>query len=341
VDGGPQVRTAVRIFPDRPGAIGADIADARAKHARALANLHAEELTIDAEVRWSFDDVLLLDAEIAASRAVAQTRQSLATQLQARLAISEATSLDEALADLSALEADADLALQEGRRREALGSLCDRIGIPPDTSVEIVGDPPNAWPPAELPSEQTLIEQALRRSPDVAIAAARIDAADARAFAERAKRFPWFSFLEVGYEFAPNTATGLGWTVQGGVDVPIFDTNRNGVVAANMAKIAAEHALVAEVEKVSRDVRTRVREVHIAAKLVTEYRDRALPAAEKAGKETQRALQGRTIDTVRALSVDERRAVVQLRLLRLIRRYRTAISELRRTSGSVNSAVTP
>lgn len=337
----PQVRTAVRFFPDRPGAVAADIAEARAEHADALANLHAEESTIDADVRWSFDDVLLLDAEIAAARTVAKTRQSLATQMQARLAASEATSLDEALADLSALEADADLALQEGRRREALGSLFDRIGIPSDASVEIVGDPPLAWPPAELPSEQTLIERALRQSPNVAVAAARIDATDARAFAERAKRFPWFTFFEVGYQFAPGTPTGLGWTFQGGVDVPIFDTNRNGIVASNAAKTAAQHTFEAEVEKVSRDVRVRLRAVQLAEKLVTEYRARALPTAEKAGKEAQRALESRNIDTIRALSVDERRAVVQLRLLRLIRNYRTAISELRRASGNVNSAVTP
>lgn len=341
VERDPQIRTAVRFFPDRPGAVAADVAEARAKQAQALANLHAEQSAIEADVRWSFDDVLLLDAEIAAARAVAQTRQSLATQMQARLAASEATSLDETLAELAALEADADLALQEGRRRESLALLCDHIGISPDASVEIVGDPPLAWPPSELLSEQTLIERALRQSPEVAIAAARIDATDARAFAERAKRFPWFTFFEVGYSFAPNIATGLGWSFQGGVDVPIFDTNRNGIAASIAAKTAAQRAFEAEVERVSRDVRARLREAQLAAKLVTEYRARALPTSEKAGKEAQRAFENRNIDTVRALSVDERRAVVQLRLLRLIRRYRTAISELRRISGNVNSAVTP
>ncbi len=341
VDGRPQVRTALRFFPDRPGAVAADIAEARAKQAQALANLHATESTIEADVRWSFDDVLLLDAEITAARSVAQNRQSLATQMQARLAASEATSLDEALAELSALEADADLASQEVRRREALGSLFDCIGIPSDASVEIIGDPPLAWPPAELLSEQTLVEQALRQSPNVAVAAARIDAADAHFFAERAKRFPWFSFLELGYDFAPNTPRGFGWTFQGGVDVPIFDTNRNGIAASNATKTAVQRAFDAEVEKVARDVRARLREAQLAAMLVTEYRARALPSAEKAAKEAQKALESRHIDTIRALSVDERRAVVQLRLIRLIRRYRTAISELRRISGSVNSAVTP
>lgn len=340
-DGRAQVRTSLRFFPDRPGAVAADVAEYRAKQAQAIANLRTEELAIETDVRWTFDDVLLLDAEIAAARSVAKTRQSLATQMQARLAASEATSLDEALAELSALEADADLVSQEVRRSEALGSLFDRLGIPSDASVEIIGDPPLAWPPAELLSEQTLVEQALRQSPNVAVAAARIDAADARFVAERAKQFPWFSFLELGYDFDANTPKGFGWIFQGGVDVPIFDTNRNGIAASNATKTAAQRTFEAEVEKVARDVRARLRAVQFAAKLVTEYRARALPTAEKAGKEAQRALESRNIDTFRALSVDERRAVVQLRLLRLIRLYRTAISELRRTSGNVNSAVTP
>jgi outer membrane protein TolC len=339
--GGPQLRTSLRFFPDRPGAIAANVAEARAKHAQALANLHTEELAIEADVRWSFDDVVLLDAEISAARAVAQTRQSLATQMHARMDASEATSTDETLAELSALEAAADLALQEARRKEALGTLYDRIGLSPDASTEIIGDPPLAWPPAELVPEQTLIEQALRRSPGVAVAAVRIDAADARLFAERAKRFPWFTFLEAGYQFSPNTTPGLGWIIQGGVDLPIFNTNSNGIAASDAAKTAAERGIEAEVERVARDVRARLREVRVAEDLVSNYRRQALPVADKAGKEAQRALEGRSIDTIRALSVDERRAAIQLHLLRLIRRYRTAISELRRISGKVNSEVTP
>jgi outer membrane protein, heavy metal efflux system len=339
--GAGQARAALRFFPERPGAVKADIAAAKVKHAQALAELRLEELTIEADVRWAFDDVVLLEAEIAAARAIAQTRQSLAAQMQARLAASEATSLDEALAELSSLEADADLAQHEARKRAARSLLLDRVGLPPDAEVEIIGDPPLVWPPPPLPAEKVVVEQALRSSPEVALAAAKMDAADAQTFAERAKRLPWFTFLEVGYEFTPKTTPGLGWTFQGGMDLPIFDTNSNGVTAANATRTAAERAFEAEVERVVRDVRARIRDVQAAEVLVTQYRARALPIAEKAGKEAQRSLEARNIDTVRALSVDERRAVVQLRLLRLIRGYRNAMSELRRTSGNVNSAVTP
>lgn len=336
-----QARTSLRFFPDRPGAVGADIAEARANHARALANLRLKEQAIEADVRWAFDDVTLLDAEIEVTKKIAQTRQTLAAQLQARVAASTATALDEALVELSSVEADADLERHEARRREARGLLFDCLGIPPDSTVEVIGDAPLSWPPTPLPSEKVLVERALRSSPEVAVAAAKIDATDARFFAERAKRLPWFTFLEVGYEFSPKTTQGLGWTFQGGMDLPIFDTNTNGIAASNAAKTAAERAFEAEVERIIRDVRGRMREVQSAEALVTQYRNRALPAAEKAAKEAQRAFENHNIDTLRALSIEERRAVVDLHLLQLIRRYRAAMSGLRKTSGSVSSAVTP
>lgn len=341
LNGVPQVRTALRFFPDKPGAIAADVAEARARHAQALANLRNEELNLEVAVRWAFDDVALLDAEIAAARDVARIRQSINTEVQRRLSMAESTLIDQALADLSALEADADVSAQEARRREALGTLFDLLGVSPQATTEIQGEPPLAWPPAELPAERILVEYALRRSPEVAVAAARIDATDARAYAERAKQYPWFSYLEFGYQFAPNTIPGLGWTLQAGVDLPIFDTNRNGVIAANSAKTAAMRAFEAEVERVTREVRAQMRAVQLAESLVTQYRDRSMPIVEKAGQDAKKALDSNKIDTLRALTIEEKRAVVQLHLLRLIRRYRTAMSELRRTSGNVNSAVTP
>lgn len=341
LQGNERARVALRVFPDKPGALGADIAEARAKHAQALAYLRIEEQAIEADVRWAFDDAVLLDAEIAITKTIAQTRQTMVAQLQARVAASTGTALDEALAELSSVEADSDLAQHEARRREVRGLLFDRIGLPPDSAVEVLGEPPLSWPPAPLPSERVLIEQALRSSPEIAVAAAKIDAADARSFAERAKRIPWLTFFEVGYEFTPKPTLGLAWTFRGAVDLPIFEASGNGIVAANATKTAAERAFEAEVERVVREVRASVREVQAAEALVTQYRNRALPAAERAAKEAQRALENHSIDAIRALSIEERRAVVDLHLLQLIRRYRTAVSGLRKTSGNVNSAVTP
>ncbi|TKC93015.1 TolC family protein [Polyangium fumosum] len=339
VEGEPRIRTALRFSPDRPGEVDADVAEARAAKAEAQAEAQAEAITIEADVRWLFDDVALIDAEIAAAHAIAEARRSLASQMKTRVAAAEATSIDETLAELAAVEAESDLAEQQAHRREVLGELLDRIGLEPGASVEVVGEPPLAWPPPALPSEQALIEEALRRRPEVAIAGARIDAADARAYAERARRFPWFSFVELGYQFTPGTLptpgtlTGLAWTFQAGVELPIFDTNRAGTAAAGAAKNSSQRALAAEVERVAREVRARLREADASRELVTAFRSRALPAAAQAGSASKRALEARNVDVIEALSVDAQRVKVELRLLALIRRYRTAVSELRRAVG--------
>lgn len=333
VEGGARVRPALRLSPPRPGEVGAKVAEARAAEAAARAEAHAAELTIEADVRWLFDDVLLLDAEIAAADAVAEARRSLAARLKERLKASETTSIDEAMAELSAVEAEQDSEDFRARRRETLGELLDRVGVDPAAPVRIVGDPMATWPPPELPAEEALVEAALRSRPEVQIAAARIDAADARLYIERGKRWPWLSSVELGYAFAPGIPAGLGWTLQFGIDLPIFNTNRAAVTAADTARTAEKRALAAEVERVAREVRKCLREAQATAALVTALRGRALPVAERAGAETKRALEGRNIDVIRALSVDEHRVLVELRLLRLVRRYRTAVAELRRAVG--------
>ena len=74
-DGEPQVRTAIRLRPSRPGEVDAKVAEVRAVEAELRAEARAEAISLEADVRWLFDDVLLLDAEIAAADAVAATRR--------------------------------------------------------------------------------------------------------------------------------------------------------------------------------------------------------------------------------------------------------------------------
>lgn len=328
-----RMKAALRLSTPRPGEIAAKVAQARAAEATARAEARAEALAIEADVRWLFDDVLLLDAEIAAAEAVAAARRSLATRMKERLDTSEAISIDEAMVELAATLAEQDSAEWRARRAQATGDLLDRIGLDPAATVHLVGDRAAAWPPPALPTEEALVETALRRRPEIQIAAARIDGADALVHIESANRVPWVSSVEVGYAFAPDVAPGLGWVFRAGIDLPIFNTNRAALGAATSARTAEKRALAAEVERVAREVRQRLREATAAEALVTELRRRALPVAARAGAETKRALEERGIDVIRALSVDEQRVIVELRLLRLVRRYRTAVADLRRAVG--------
>ena len=91
--------------------------------------------------------------------------------------------------------------------------------------------------------------------------------------------------------------------------------------------------IAGEVELVAREVRLYLREAQAVRALVIELRARALPAAERAANARSRALEGRSASVIDALAVDAQRVKVELRLLGLVRRYRTAVSELRRAVG--------
>lgn len=339
--GEPRVGTAVRFRPARPGSVDAEVAVARAEEVTALAEARAEELAIEADIRWLFDDAILLEAEIAAADAIVAVRRSIEEQTRARLEASRATSLDVAMAELSASEAEQDSADLRARLGAVRGDLLERVGVDPAAPVRLVGDPAAAWPPADLPSEDALVETALRNRVEVAAAAAQIDAADAQVFIERGKRWPWFSFLELGYEFSPSTERGLGWTLQAGIELPVFNSGGSATHAAEAAKRAAQSGLAAQVRLVAREVRVSLREVEAAESLATELRTRALPAAERAAVEAGRALTARSIETIEALSAEERRLDVERKFLELVRRYRTGMAGLRRAVGGRLPASSP
>jgi len=331
--GDPRVRAVVRFRPERPGEIDAKRAEASALARATEEAARAEEMTIEADVRWLFDDILLLDAEIAASEAVAAARRSLAERMKVMLGTAEATALDEAMAELSLVDAEADCAEQTSRRSLAVGQLLDLLGADPHSEVKLVGDAKSSASRGELPSERALVEAALRSRPEIGVAAANIDAAGARVSIERGQRYPWLTFLDGGYLFAPNVQPGLGFVFQMGVELPLLDTNRGGFAAAEAAENAARRALAAEVEAIARDVRDKLRTAEAARVLWMEMERRALPVAERAGIAAEKSLSGQHIDAIRALAVDERRVLAELRVLRLLRRYRLALADLRRAVG--------
>lgn len=333
LDGQPRERTTVKVPLPRPGEVDARIAAAQADEATATAALRAAELEIEADVRWLFDDVLLLDAQIKAADAVVAARDAVAVQMKARLDAQQATALDETMAAITAAEAVEDRVALAALRSASRARLFVQLGMPADADVKIVGAPPETWPPPPLPEERPLIELALQRRPEIEAAIAKMDSADARTYAEQVKRWPWLTFVELGYAVGPNVKEGLGFTFQAGVELPIFNTNSKGVAAAEAGQRAAKANLANAVQTVSRDVRVRREAARVAEQQVTELKTRVLPASGRAGAEIQKALSGHDVDVVLALMVDVRRVRVELLYLDAIRRYRAAVSDLRRSVG--------
>ncbi|WP_438013615.1 TolC family protein [Sorangium sp. So ce315] len=337
----PRLSAGVRVRPPRPGEAGATAAVARAEAAAVRAEGRIEELELEAEVRWLFDEVLLFDAEIEALEAVAAMRRRLADEQRALASARNGTALDEAMAALSAAVATEESAEPRARREAVRAALLERVGIDPAAPVRLVGAPLGSAPLVALLPEDALIETALRSRPEIALAAAQLDAADAEGSIARGQRWPWLSFIEVGYEFSPATRDPLGWTIEAGLELPLFDTHSSAVEAAAADAVAAERALAAEVQRIAREVRDRLRDVRAAAKLVEEFTARTLPAADRVEAEVARALDTRQINVMEALDLDRRRADARVKLLRLVRDYRTALAELRIAVGGPISAPGP
>ncbi|AKT41125.1 TolC family protein [Chondromyces crocatus] len=333
LNGQPRLGTALRFRPSRPGEADAATATARSEEVTAIAEARAEELTIEADIRWLFDEAALLEAEIEAADRVLEARRERARQMKARLEIAQATTLDDVMAELSAVEAEQGGFDRRARLEAVKGELLDRAGLSPSSTVRLVGGATRRWPPPDLPSEEALVEAALRNRVEVATAAAQIDATHALAFIEQRRRWPWFTFVEVGYQFAPSVETGRGWTFELALELPVFNTGRAGAEAAEVTHRAAKTALVAEVKLVTREVHAALLEVRAAEKLVTEFRRRAIPAAERADAAAQQALEARGISGVDALLTRERLASTEQKQTELMRRYVTGVDALRRAVG--------
>lgn len=331
--GEPRVSPSLRFRPERPGEIDAREAAAKALEQAAQAELALEEIALEAEVRWLYDDVVLCDVEAATIERMAAARRKLADEMKARTTTSTATAVEADLTELSAIEAEGAARDRRAARALALAALLDRMGVDPSSDVEVIAPPDvsaQKWPPDPLPSERVLVERAIARDGRIRAAGAGIDAADARLRQEELRRVPWPTFVDVGYAFTPGSEPGLGWFIGAGVELPVFQMNGAAIRTAEAAKDASRRNLDTQVETIARDVRARVREVNAAAALVTRLREEATPVLERADKDAARALEVAGIDGVRAALTAERAAMLEVRVLAGMRRYRTAMSDLRR-----------
>jgi len=328
LDREPRVEVALRVSPPRPGELDAKVAEARAEGSVARAEAVLEAHTEELEVRLLFSDVLLYDAEIEAADAASGSQRRLLGLIKARAAQALSTRLDEISAELQALETEQERAVLKADRDIAFGALMDRLGLPGDAPVRLVGDALDLSLLPALPDEEAAVTTALRNRPELAAAAARMDAAEAAIYVEKAQRMPWFSFFEVGYNFAPRIPEGQGWAFGAGIEVPLFSLNNGAVGRAEAERTAAKRELEARVERVVLEVRARLREARVARDLVRAHADGPAPAAERATAEAKKAIDAAQVDALTLELIEEQRLKVAMSKIELLRRFYTAFVSL-------------
>lgn len=332
----PEVNVRLRVRPPRPVEGSALQAEAEAKATAAEADVLVEERRIEARVRRLVSKVRALHDALDAVEDVSELRRELAQKLAARLEDSRATELEQAIAELDAEQAYADWDELRAEYEEELGELGDIVGGTFDPESSSFDAAPAPIAPDRVPAEETLVSAAIRREPRLAVAAAKLDEANARGAAERARQWPWLSFVDVGYVFEPardDRIAGTAWQLGAGLTVPVFDWNQGAVDAADAASVEASSAYDARLSDLVTDVRAARRELVAAARSVRELESRSLSAARRATEASRGALEVGESDDLADVRVRLREAMLLVGQARRLERYWTAAAKLESLTG--------
>lgn len=203
---------------------------AQAYSRRAEADLQSRELEVLVEVRTAFIRLWALTRELEVLDTLERPTASIANWV-ARL--QRDGEIDSTTAWLAAWEQHHVLALRqakEGEYRQRQAQLLERLGLLPSPTLELdlAGQP-------ALPDLADASLAALHRHPLVRVAVESYEASEAELRLEIAKQYP---SVRVGPELEDDDGdTSLGFGV--GMELPLFDRNQAGVVAAEEQRNAA------------------------------------------------------------------------------------------------------
>lgn len=329
VEGTPSIDLSLRAPIPRPGEMDALVAEAKAAAAVADADVATGSRRVASEVRLLYQELLLLDAETQAAHASVEIRTRLLDLVQKQAQSGITTKVDLAYAELALEQAHQEHMMLKAQRVSARIALLERLGL--RTDIELTLDAPKIDPeqePQPLGSMEDLIQEALKNRPALAAAAARIDLAAAVTYQERIKAWPWFSFVEIGYDVGPDPVEGTEWSFGLAVEIPLFSTNSGGIAVAEAEQHRVASEFDAEVEAVVRSVQKRYRQATEALNALTEASRGLRKAAEAAAMQLQAALVASRVDMVEVAMLEDRRLEAQRRLLKMVRRYYEARVEL-------------
>ncbi len=220
-------------------------------------------------------------------------------------------------------EAREALALEQLELTSARNRLFETVGLLPNAELSIALEPD----PLQLPDLPALLREKLLRHPTIDAAHAEYRAAEAALKLEVAKQYPT---VRVGPEFeddAGDTSIGVGV----GIELPLFDRNRGGVIAAEEQRDAARERFRATLLELSH-AEARARAEWSAAERILEiHRAGALANAEHARESLELRLQTgqsavlEVLAALRALT-SARAREIELGSSAAIARFRTAVA---------------
>lgn len=272
----------------RPGEIGAKEAIARAEILAKVSQIRTSQWKLSRSVRQAYLDLLVIRSNLQQTTRLKTLADRTVQYFKKARAAGAATALQETLArvSLGGLEArEIELQGQELLARQALNSL---LGLPPLAAWQLQTTLAAHRAPSRL-KERTpreLVKLALKNRPDLKVALAKYQQAEARLQLEITRQWPQISI-----------GTGIG------IELPFFSRfNQPAITTARHARDAARASVREVVYRIRAAVHRAFGELMQSHKLLLLYRGKLLPQAERTLELTRRAFKAREVTLVEILT---------------------------------------
>jgi cobalt-zinc-cadmium efflux system outer membrane protein len=277
---------SVGLTQDFPiaGRIGRAQDVSRVDVARALAEVNEAERTLLAEVAKSFYEIVVLDQKIALRDRLINVEASLVATSTNRQKAGEVSELDVNAATLELQRLHQERIVLTGQRAAALRTLAGLVGLPSNAALAVN----TALPPfIRLPPVAQLVDQALRRRPDLRL----LVLAENRALAEQllAKASAWEDWsVSLGVrqdklfiEGAPPQQADSATMMKLTIPLPLFNRNQGTQAAAEADREAAREKFAALQVRIENEVSGKFEQVKRLLEAIRAYNEQTLPLSRR------------------------------------------------------------
>ncbi len=252
--------------------------------ARALAEVNEAERILLADVAKSFYEIVVLDQKIALRDRLISVEALLVAASTKRQKAGEVSELDVNAATLELQRLRQERIVLTGQRAAALRTLAGLVGLPSNAALAVN----TALPPfVRLPSVAQLIDQALRRRPDLRL----LTLAENRALAEQllARAAAWEDWsVSLGVrqdklviEGAPPQQADSAMMMKLTIPLPLFNRNQGIQAAAEADKEAAQEKFAALKVRIENEVSGKYEQVKRLLEAIRAYKEQTLPLSRR------------------------------------------------------------
>ena len=293
--------------PPQPGVYGSVTDAARAQVRATKADFSERAADLEANVRRGYAQIGALEEEIVLADKSIATRRAVQQAVKDRVSHGASSRIDLSLAAVSLARGEQvrdELSLSRATEITQLEAL---VGLPPGQTLTLkpqplaAGSGPNA--DAAIGADG-LQQRAVAQRPQLQADAARADAADLTASAERAKRWPWLA-LQARYRrhdqstYPDDVTLGLEMTL------PIFNQNPGPIAAADATRHALRDVATAHRLSIERDVRVLRAESARRREIAEHYAQAITPVLDEHAALVKQALAGMELDVTALLAAED------------------------------------